>query len=243
MVTSKHWLIQTTLHQRHASLPKLMLYLHCLLQTGPVRLFVPYKRRKKESEHPASPEKKGAPPPKNITLAPGAACRCFNINLPFYQYTHSPTIAHRYCAIIACSLYLTRHCLLFNHQYLNEGLAQGQLLYALISWVFWCTMKMISIIYYNISCLSILVCTLQPQRKVADGCFCVSTVTVTPSGQLTTAGTLTFDRTATGDATTIISDSPVASDVFSSTAGWSLAFSNPLSCTRSVIIFTLNQIS
>ncbi|TSK13471.1 Protein-glucosylgalactosylhydroxylysine glucosidase [Bagarius yarrelli] len=40
--------------------------------TGPVRLFVPYKRRKKESERPASPEKKEAPSPKNITLAPGA---------------------------------------------------------------------------------------------------------------------------------------------------------------------------
>ncbi|XP_058264197.1 deformed epidermal autoregulatory factor 1 homolog isoform X5 [Hemibagrus wyckioides] len=47
--------------------------LQCLIQTGPVRLFVPYKRRKKESERPASPEKKEAPSPKNITLAPGAA--------------------------------------------------------------------------------------------------------------------------------------------------------------------------
>lgn len=84
--------------------------------TGPVRLFVPYKRRKKENECAASPEKKEAQPPKNITLAPGA------------------------------------------------------------------------------------------------------TFTVTPSGQFTTAGTLTFDRTATGDATAIISDSPASSDVFSSTA-------------------------
>ncbi|XP_027019685.2 deformed epidermal autoregulatory factor 1 homolog isoform X1 [Tachysurus fulvidraco] len=41
--------------------------------TGPVRLFVPYKRRKKESDRPASPEKKEAPSPKNITLAPGAS--------------------------------------------------------------------------------------------------------------------------------------------------------------------------
>ncbi|XP_014025431.1 deformed epidermal autoregulatory factor 1 homolog isoform X2 [Salmo salar] len=42
--------------------------------TGPVRLFVPYKRRKKENEQPTTPEKKDLPlpPPKNITLAPGA---------------------------------------------------------------------------------------------------------------------------------------------------------------------------
>ncbi|TRY97056.1 hypothetical protein DNTS_001462 [Danionella cerebrum] len=41
--------------------------------TGPVRLFVPYKRRKKdgEREHPASPEKE-IQPGKNITLSPGA---------------------------------------------------------------------------------------------------------------------------------------------------------------------------
>uniref|UniRef100_A0A8C1XY63 DEAF1 transcription factor n=1 Tax=Cyprinus carpio TaxID=7962 RepID=A0A8C1XY63_CYPCA len=42
------------------------------LQTGPVRLFVPYKRRKKDSERAASPEKKEVQSPKNITLAPGA---------------------------------------------------------------------------------------------------------------------------------------------------------------------------
>lgn len=40
-------------------------------QSGPVRLFVPYKRRKKESELPATPVKKDAP--KNITLLPAAA--------------------------------------------------------------------------------------------------------------------------------------------------------------------------
>ncbi|XP_036432376.1 deformed epidermal autoregulatory factor 1 homolog [Colossoma macropomum] len=84
--------------------------------TGPVRLFVPYKRRKKESDHPASPEKKEPQPLKNITLAPGAA------------------------------------------------------------------------------------------------------FTVSPSGQLTTSGTLTFDRTGTADTTAIISESPTPSDVFSSTA-------------------------
>ncbi|XP_076847035.1 deformed epidermal autoregulatory factor 1 homolog isoform X2 [Brachyhypopomus gauderio] len=84
--------------------------------SGPVRLFVPYKRRKKESEPPGSPDKKEAPPAKSIALAPGA------------------------------------------------------------------------------------------------------TFTVTPSGQLTTTGTLTFDRTAAGDATAIISDGPAPPDVFGSTA-------------------------
>ncbi|XP_016100991.1 deformed epidermal autoregulatory factor 1 homolog [Sinocyclocheilus grahami] len=83
--------------------------------TGPVRLFVPYKRRKKDSERAASPEKKEVHSPKNITLAPGA------------------------------------------------------------------------------------------------------TFTMTPSGQITTSGTLTFDRTATGETAAIISDSPVPTDVFTST--------------------------
>uniref|UniRef100_A0A667ZX85 DEAF1 transcription factor n=1 Tax=Myripristis murdjan TaxID=586833 RepID=A0A667ZX85_9TELE len=41
-----------------------------LALTGPVRLFVPYKRRKKEAEQPAPPDKKEAGP-KNITLTPG----------------------------------------------------------------------------------------------------------------------------------------------------------------------------
>ncbi|XP_041854172.1 deformed epidermal autoregulatory factor 1 homolog isoform X2 [Melanotaenia boesemani] len=39
--------------------------------TGPVRLFVPYKRRKKENEPLVIPAKKELPSPKNITLAPG----------------------------------------------------------------------------------------------------------------------------------------------------------------------------
>lgn len=40
-------------------------------QSGPVRLFVPYKRRKKENELPAAPVKKEAA--KNITLLPATA--------------------------------------------------------------------------------------------------------------------------------------------------------------------------
>ncbi|KTF85876.1 hypothetical protein cypCar_00039702, partial [Cyprinus carpio] len=40
--------------------------------TGPVRLFIPYKRRKKDSERAASPEKKEVQSPKNFTLGPGA---------------------------------------------------------------------------------------------------------------------------------------------------------------------------
>ncbi|KAK6309205.1 hypothetical protein J4Q44_G00206680 [Coregonus suidteri] len=58
--------------------------------TGPVRLFVPYKRRKKENEQPTTPEKKDLPlpPPKNITLAPGAT---FTVS-PSGQITTSGTL-------------------------------------------------------------------------------------------------------------------------------------------------------
>ncbi|XP_061077680.1 deformed epidermal autoregulatory factor 1 homolog isoform X2 [Conger conger] len=86
--------------------------------TGPVRLFVPYKRRKKDNERPTTPEKKEVQvqSPKNITLTPGA------------------------------------------------------------------------------------------------------TFTVTPSGQITTSGTLTFDRTPVGDATAVIAESPAPADVFAGTA-------------------------
>ncbi|XP_030630775.1 deformed epidermal autoregulatory factor 1 homolog [Chanos chanos] len=56
--------------------------------TGPVRLFVPYKRRKKESERPTTPEKKEVPPAKNITLAPGAT---FTVS-PTGQITTSGTL-------------------------------------------------------------------------------------------------------------------------------------------------------
>ncbi|MBN3309940.1 DEAF1 factor, partial [Amia calva] len=86
-------------------------------QTGPVRLFVPYKRRKKDNEQPTTPEKKESQSPKNITTS----------------------------GIMIC---------------------------------FW------------------------------------SLVTVSPSGQITTSGTLTFDRTSTGDTATIISESPPQAAVF-----------------------------
>ncbi|KAF7666899.1 hypothetical protein LDENG_00088460 [Lucifuga dentata] len=85
------------------------------LTTGPVRLFVPYKRRKKDTECLAAPVKKEPPAAKNITLSPG------------------------------------------------------------------------------------------------------TTFTVTPSGQITTSGTLTFDRTPTGDAATAIISEGAQSEVFAST--------------------------
>ncbi|NXU80026.1 DEAF1 factor, partial [Oreotrochilus melanogaster] len=81
--------------------------------SGPVRLFVPYKRRKKENEIPATPVKKDCP--KNITLLPATAATTF---------------------------------------------------------------------------------------------------TVTPSGQITTSGALTFDRASSVEATAIISESPSQGDVF-----------------------------
>uniref|UniRef100_A0A8C3EH36 Deformed epidermal autoregulatory factor 1 homolog n=1 Tax=Corvus moneduloides TaxID=1196302 RepID=A0A8C3EH36_CORMO len=91
--------------------------LQCLIHSGPIRLFVPYKRRKKENEIPATPVKKNCS--KNITLLPATAATTF---------------------------------------------------------------------------------------------------TVTPSGQITTSGALTFDRASTVEATAIISESPAQGDVFTGAA-------------------------
>ncbi|KAM6937602.1 deformed epidermal autoregulatory factor 1 homolog [Xenentodon cancila] len=55
--------------------------------TGPVRLFVPYKRRKKDNEPPLISAKKQLPVPKNITLASGTA---FAVS-PSGQFTTSGT--------------------------------------------------------------------------------------------------------------------------------------------------------
>lgn len=60
--------------EQHASCwrPRTASPCHCAFpQSGPVRLFVPYKRRKKENELPAAPGKKEAA--KNITLLPATA--------------------------------------------------------------------------------------------------------------------------------------------------------------------------
>ncbi|XP_063293846.1 deformed epidermal autoregulatory factor 1 homolog isoform X1 [Pelobates fuscus] len=48
-----------------------------LQQSGPVRLFVPYKRRKKEGEIPTVPAKKEA---KNLTLLPATAAATFTVS-------------------------------------------------------------------------------------------------------------------------------------------------------------------
>ncbi|XP_073725033.1 deformed epidermal autoregulatory factor 1 homolog isoform X1 [Misgurnus anguillicaudatus] len=56
--------------------------------TGPVRLFVPYKRRKKDNERSTSPEKRDIQTPKNITLTPGAT---FTVS-PSGQITTSGTL-------------------------------------------------------------------------------------------------------------------------------------------------------
>ncbi|KFO80524.1 Deformed epidermal autoregulatory factor 1, partial [Cuculus canorus] len=85
--------------------------------SGPIRLFVPYKRRKKENDMPTTPAKKDCS--KNISLLPATAATTF---------------------------------------------------------------------------------------------------TVTPSGQITTSGALTFDRASTVEATAIISESPSQGDVFSGAA-------------------------
>ncbi|XP_042337432.1 deformed epidermal autoregulatory factor 1 homolog, partial [Plectropomus leopardus] len=56
--------------------------------TGPVRLFVPYKRRKKDSDPPVTSPKKEIPVTKNITLTPGTT---FTVS-PSGQFTTSGTL-------------------------------------------------------------------------------------------------------------------------------------------------------
>ncbi|CAJ1055998.1 deformed epidermal autoregulatory factor 1 homolog isoform X3 [Xyrichtys novacula] len=56
--------------------------------TGPVRLFVPYKRRKKDGGPIISPTKKELPATKNITLTPGTT---FTVS-PSGQFTTSGTL-------------------------------------------------------------------------------------------------------------------------------------------------------
>uniref|UniRef100_A0A8D3CVE5 Deformed epidermal autoregulatory factor 1 homolog n=1 Tax=Scophthalmus maximus TaxID=52904 RepID=A0A8D3CVE5_SCOMX len=56
--------------------------------TGPVRLFVPYKRRKKDTDPPVIPLKKDLPSTKNITLSPGTT---FTVS-PSGQFTAPGTL-------------------------------------------------------------------------------------------------------------------------------------------------------
>ncbi|XP_056307511.1 deformed epidermal autoregulatory factor 1 homolog [Danio aesculapii] len=42
-------------------------------------------------------------------------------------------------------------------------------------------------------------------------------ITVSPSGQISTSGTLSFERSASGETASIISDSPAAADVYTNT--------------------------
>ncbi|XP_056271642.1 deformed epidermal autoregulatory factor 1 homolog isoform X2 [Pseudoliparis swirei] len=58
-----------------------------ITMTGPVRLFVPYKRRKKDNEPlVASPKKELPAAAKNITLTPGATCTSVTVS-PSGQFT------------------------------------------------------------------------------------------------------------------------------------------------------------
>uniref|UniRef100_A0A3Q3JXH6 Deformed epidermal autoregulatory factor 1 homolog n=1 Tax=Monopterus albus TaxID=43700 RepID=A0A3Q3JXH6_MONAL len=60
----------------------------CLFQTGPVRLFVPYKRRKKDPEPSVVSPKKELAATKSITLTPGTT---FTVS-PAGQFTTSGTL-------------------------------------------------------------------------------------------------------------------------------------------------------
>ncbi|XP_023202150.1 deformed epidermal autoregulatory factor 1 homolog [Xiphophorus maculatus] len=59
-----------------------------ITMTGPVRLFVPYKRRKKDNELPVVPVKKDLSPLKNIQLTPGTT---FTVS-PSGQFATSNTL-------------------------------------------------------------------------------------------------------------------------------------------------------
>ncbi|XP_047237101.1 deformed epidermal autoregulatory factor 1 homolog isoform X2 [Girardinichthys multiradiatus] len=59
-----------------------------ITMTGPVRLFVPYKRRKKDNELPVVPVKKDLSPLKNIQLTPGTT---FTVS-PSGQFATSSTL-------------------------------------------------------------------------------------------------------------------------------------------------------
>lgn len=118
-------------------------------QTGPIRLFVPYKRRKKDNDIVSTPPHKKLPAAKNITLAPGTTCTSGDLGV--------------------------------------AGSLRG-----------WGGDRVVTV----------------------SSRLLPSTVTVSPSGQLTTAGTLTFDRTPASDApASIMSESSPPNDVFASTAG------------------------
>ncbi|XP_019737407.1 deformed epidermal autoregulatory factor 1 homolog isoform X3 [Hippocampus comes] len=60
-----------------------------ITMNGPVRLFVPYKRRRKETETSAVPAKKDVPASKNITLSPGTT---FTVS-PMGQIAPSGTLS------------------------------------------------------------------------------------------------------------------------------------------------------
>uniref|UniRef100_A0A6I8SHZ5 DEAF1 transcription factor n=1 Tax=Xenopus tropicalis TaxID=8364 RepID=A0A6I8SHZ5_XENTR len=72
--------------------------------SGPVRLFVPYKRRKKEGELPAVPSKKD--PTKNITLLPGTASATFTVS-PSGQITATDSLAFERAATAEASAILS----------------------------------------------------------------------------------------------------------------------------------------
>ncbi|EPY83873.1 deformed epidermal autoregulatory factor 1-like protein [Camelus ferus] len=132
--------------------------------SGPVRLFVPYKRRKRESELPPVPVKKDSP--KNITLLPATAATTCTQALSLGGDRPSA---------------VSETCLVGCHR---------------------------------------------PCSEIASSL----PVTVTPSGQITTSGALTFDRASTVEATAVISESPAQGDVFAGATGklsWRLHAAGP----------------
>lgn len=82
-------LIQDELLNPHAASCTCAACCDDLSVSGPVRLFVPYKRRRKENEVSSTPAKKDSP--KSITLLPGTAATTFTVT-PSGQITASEAL-------------------------------------------------------------------------------------------------------------------------------------------------------
>lgn len=79
---------------------------HLFFQTGPVRLFVPYKRRKKDTEPPMSPPKKELPVSKSITLPPGTTCTSADLHQVLLKDSRGHLNFKHLCFVLQQSLSL-----------------------------------------------------------------------------------------------------------------------------------------
>nr|XP_012311445.1 deformed epidermal autoregulatory factor 1 homolog [Aotus nancymaae] len=203
--------------------------------SGPVRLFVPYKRRKKENELPTAPVKKDSP--KNITLLPATAATTFTVT-PSGQITTSGALTFDRASTVEATAVI------------SESPAQGDVFTGATGELLQCRPDMLSaplaeqhnFCTHERGGLSNFAFLPQsgpvrlfvpykrrkkenelptapvkkdsPKNITLLPATAATTFTVTPSGQITTSGALTFDRASTVEATAVISESPAQGDVF-----------------------------